>query len=69
MKAVKSYTKEYYKQSAPSAMEFPSIESAAEYLLNKWHEHDIAYYTRSILNDTNCDAIYFDDSSVVLLDF
>ena len=66
MKAARGYTKDSYRQSAPSTTEFQSIEAAAEYLAKRWPEHSADFYTESIMNDTNCDAIYFEDGSVIL---
>lgn len=69
MKAVKGYTKDSYRQSAPSTTEFQSIEAAAEHLAKMWPEHNADFYAKSIMNDTNCDAVYFEDGSVILLGF
>ena len=69
MKTVIGYTKDSYKRSAPSATEFLSIEAAAKYLAERWPEHNADFYTKSIINDMNCDAIYFEDGSVILLGF
>lgn len=68
MKAVKGYDKESYKATAPIAKEFETIEKAAEYLSNKY-KMDKEYMVRSIKDDTNCDAIYFEDNSVIILEF
>ena len=68
MKAVKGYTKDSYRNLAPIAKEFITIDKAAEYLANKYNESK-EYMTRSILDDTNGDAIYFDDNSVIILEF
>lgn len=64
MKAVKGYKKDDYR-NAPTVLEFETIEQAAEYLANK-HNQSVNYMIRSIKDDTNCDAIYFNDGSVIL---
>lgn len=64
MKAVKGYTKEDYMRG-PVNKEFASIDAAAEYLANKYHSNP-EYMRESILNDTNCDAVYFPDGSVII---
>lgn len=68
MKAVKGYTKEDYRNSAPVVKDFETIEKASEYLASKYNQSK-EYMTRSILDDTNCDAIYFNDNSVIILEF
>lgn len=69
MKAVRGYTKDDYRKSSPSTKDFQSIEAAAEYLKKKWPERSADFYIESIMNDTNCDAVYFEDGSVILLGF
>lgn len=64
MKYVKGYTKDDYR-NAPTVLEFETIEQASEYLANKYKQ-SAEYMIRSIKDDTNCDAIYFDDGSVIL---
>lgn len=67
MKAVKGYTKDDYRNAsnAPVVLEFPSIQAAATYIAEKYDCHiEIAF--EGILNDTNADAIYFEDNSVIL---
>ncbi|MEE1078546.1 MAG: hypothetical protein UIC64_05775 [Agathobacter sp.] len=68
MKAVKGSTKESYRELAPIAKDFETIEKASEYLASKYNQSK-EYMTRSILDDTNCDAIFFDDNSVIILEF
>ena len=70
MKAVKGYEKNYYMQEteAPSVKEFDTIQQAAEYLANKYGT-SVEYMTSSIMSSTNCDAIYFDDGSVIIYEF
>lgn len=70
MKAVKGYTKDYYRNgmSAPVILEFDNIGAAAEYLAKK-HGLNEEYAAESIINDTNCDAIWFDDGTVILYEF
>ena len=67
MKAVKDYTKDYYRKatSAPIIKEFAAIEAAAIYLSEK-HNTSVNHMISSIMNDTNCDAVYFPDGSVIL---
>lgn len=67
MKAVKGYSKEYYR-NLYAHKEFSSVDSAAEYL-SKRYDQSKGHLAESILNDTNCDAIYFDDNSVILYVF
>lgn len=68
MKAVKGYDKDYYRQTAPVVMEFEDIAQAAEYIAKKYGQ-PVEDMTHSIMNETNCDAIYFDDGTVILLEF
>ncbi len=70
MKAVKGYTKDHYRkiENAPVVKEFATISEAAEYLAQK-HRSSTEYMVNSIMNDTNCDAIYFPDDSVILYEF
>ena len=68
MKAVKGYTKEHYKSIAPTTKEFDTIEKASEYLANKYKESKVKMI-KAIKDDTNCDAIYFEDKSVIILEF
>ena len=70
MKAVKGYTKDYYlkETSAPIVKEFDTISQAAAYLAEK-HGASVEYMTNSIMNDTNCDAIYFADGSVIIYEY
>ena len=65
MEAVKGYDKESYRQRCPVVKEFDSIQNAAEYLAQKYNS-TVEKMTDSIMNDTNCDAVYFPDGSVVL---
>lgn len=68
MKAVEGYKKDFYKQECwnigGDVIEFPSIQKAAKNLskLTGFSE-DVA--VESILDDTNCDWIAFDDGSVI----
>jgi len=64
MKAVPGYTKDDYRK-APVVLDFSTIAAAAEYLAQKYNQ-SIQDMEAAILNDTNCDAIYFDDGSVIL---
>ncbi len=68
MKSVKGYSKEYYKNRSPVAKEFETIENAAEYLASKYGS-TVKKMKDSILNDTNCDAVYFEDGTVILCEF
>lgn len=67
MKAVKGYTKESYIENAPKHKEFKNIDLASKYLTT---QYPTSLYDAilSILDDTNCDAIFFDDGSVVLIE-
>lgn len=67
MKAIKGYKKEDYR-NAPVVLEFQSIDEAAEYLAKKFSTSKDRMID-AIQNDTNCDAIYFDDGSVILNEF
>lgn len=67
MRAVRGYKKSDYQKMSPNVMEFDSIQEAAEYLAEK-HSQSVEYMVQSIKDDTNCDAIYFEDGSVVLLE-
>lgn len=68
MKAVRGYKKSDYKKMSPKVLEFETVQAAAEYLAKK-HGEPTESMVRSIKNDTNCDAIYFDDDSCLLLEF
>lgn len=68
MKAVKGYDKEYYRATSPSVEEFETIDQAAEALVNKFGGVK-EYFINSIMDDTNCDCIYFPDDSVIILGF
>ena len=70
MMAVKGYTKDYYRNeaAAPVVLEFPTIEAAAEYISEK-HGNTVDYCIDCIMNDTNGDAFYFEDGSVILYEF
>ena len=67
MKAPKGYTKDYYRKeiNAPVVKEFDTIEAAAIYLSEK-HNASVKHMTSSIMNDTNCDAVYFPDGSAIV---
>lgn len=67
MRAVRGYKKSDYLKMSPNVMEFNSIMEAAEYLAEK-HSQSVEDMVKAIENDTNCDAIYFEDGSVVLLE-
>lgn len=69
MKAVRGYTKDDYQKetNAPIVKEFDTIAQAAAYLAKK-HSASVEYMTSSIMNDTNCDAIYFEDGSVIIFE-
>lgn len=67
MRAVRGYKKSDYQKMSPNVMEFDSIQEAAEYLAEK-HSQPVEDMVKAIENDTNCDAIYFEDGSVVLLE-
>lgn len=69
MKAVTGYSKDDYRKetSAPIVKEFDTIAQAAAYLAEK-HNASVEYMTSCIVNDANCDAIYFPDGSVVLFE-
>ena len=70
MKAVRGYSKEYYRdpERAPIILEFTTIDAAAKHLAEK-HGHSFDYMKLSVLDDTNCDAIFFDDGTVILYEF
>lgn len=73
MKAVKGYSKGDYinnaKSSGMNSLEFSTVEAAAEYVAAKYNKTSIIEAKEAILNDTNCDAICFDDGSVILYEF
>lgn len=68
MKAVKGYSKDYYKkecaQEGGEAFEFSSMDQAAEHLANMGG-YTLEAARAGIENDTNCDWIYFEDGSVL----
>ena len=68
MKAVRGYEKSYYIQRCPVAKEFETVQLAAEYLAEKYNATTESMID-SIMNDTNCDAVYFPDGTVVLCEF
>ncbi len=70
MKAIKGCTKEQYKEELAGGVikEFETIQEAAKYLAGKYNS-TVEYMERSIADDTNCDAIYFEDGSVLLCEF
>ena len=67
MKAVREYTKDYYRKeiNAPIVKEFSTIEAAVVYLAEK-HGANMEDMVSNITNDTNCDAVYFPDGSVIV---
>ena len=67
MKAVRGYTKDNYRKetAAPIVKEFTTIDQAAAYLAKKYGAC-AEYMTRSIMDDTNGDAIYFEDGTVII---
>ena len=67
MKAVKGKEKSYYLDQAPIAKEFDTIEQAAKYLADKYNS-SVEYMTHCIMDETNRDAVYFFDGTVVLLE-
>lgn len=64
MKAANGYSKEDYKK-APVVLEFETMEKAAEYLEKKYNQ-DKESIIRAIEDDTNEDAVYFEDGTVIL---
>lgn len=64
MKAAKGHTKEDYR-NAPNILEFGTIEHAGKYLADKYNQ-SIECMIERIKDDTNCDAIYFEDGNVIL---
>lgn len=68
MKAVNGFTKEQYKNEVLAGgyiREFDTVKEAAEYLAKKY-DQTTEKMTENIMNDTNSDAIYFDDGSTLL---
>lgn len=66
MKAIEGFSKEdYKKEKAPVILEFDTIEKAAEYLAKKYNQ-SVEQMIKCIKDDTNCDAIYFNDNTVIL---
>ena len=67
MKAVRGYSKEYYRDSerAPVILEFATVIAAARYLAEKYNG-SVENMERFVLNDGNCDSVVFDDGSVIL---
>lgn len=76
MKAANGCEKEYYRTStnAPIVKEFSKLGDAIEYLATKYNvsmdfeeRADFMIKTAAnIVDDANCDAIYFPDGSVIL---
>lgn len=68
MKAVKGYTKEYYKteciEEGGEPFEFNSLSEAAGHLANMGG-YTVEVAKQGIENDTNCDWILFEDGSVI----
>lgn len=68
MKAVKGYTKEYYKaeciEEGGEPFEFSSFEEAARHLAYMGR-YSVEIAKQGIENDTNCDWIFFEDGSVI----
>ena len=67
MEASRGYSKEDYKK-APVNLEFPTIDAAAEYLAAK-HDSTEEAMRACIQDDTNCDAVVFEDGSVILNEY
>lgn len=70
MRAAKCFDKSDYinPANAPCIKEFATIANAAEYLAEKYNE-PVERMTAAIMNDTNADAFYFADGSVVIYEF
>lgn len=68
MKAVKGYSKEYYKkeciEEGGEPFEFNSLGEAASHLANMGG-YAVEVAKQGIENDTNCDWILFEDGSVI----
>lgn len=67
MKYVKGYTKADYR-IGDVVREFDTMEAAAEYIAQKYGK-STEWAIEGIMNDTNCDAVYFDDGSVVINEY
>lgn len=68
MRAVKGYTKEDYLKNAKKSKtrEFANMEEAVKYV-SRVFKMDKQTAQKSIENDTNCDMIYFEDGSVIVI--
>ena len=67
MKYVKGFKKDDYLRGDVNK-EFDTMEQAAKYYSEK-HGISIEDAIERIKNDTNCDAIYFDDGSVIINEY
>lgn len=67
MKAVRGCSKEDYVNASPKAIEFATIEAAAEYLASRTG-HTVEHMIAAIYDDTACDFIWFDDGSALVIE-